>query len=156
MLSEIEHQIDTVFLENSVQDFNIKTGMIVLRIRTIDDKSLITLKQRKENIIESKEVEFSIGDSIKCKQLIETLGYKEMVTIDKERTTIKYKNFNICLDEVLELGNFVEIEIVTDEENKADYYEDEILKLCGELGIDTQNRVNSHYDTMLYELKNNY
>ncbi len=156
VLSETKHQIDTVFLEKNAQDFNIKTGMIVLRIRTIGDKNLITLKQRKENIIESKEIEFFISDSAKCKQLFETLGYKEMVTIDKKRTTTKYKNFNICLDEVLNLGSFVEIEIVTDEENKSDYYESEILKVCSDLGIDVQNRINSHYDTMLYELKNNH
>lgn len=150
--SNVKHQIDTVFLENSAKDFDIKPGMIVLRIRTIGDKNLITLKQRKEKVMESKEIEFEVSDRNLCKDLITTLGYKEMVTIDKKRIETKYKGFNICIDDVDKLGSFIEIEVLTDENGKSDYYENQMLELCKELGIDPNNRINSHYDTMLYNL----
>ena len=150
--SDVKHQVDTVFLENSVKDFNIKPGMIVLRIRTIGNKNLITLKQRKEKTMESKEIEFGVDNRELCKDLITTLGYKEMVTIDKKRIETKYDNFNICIDDVDKLGSFIEIEILTSEEGMANYYEEKMIELCRKFGIDPNNRINSHYDTMLYNL----
>ena len=153
--SDEKHQIDTIFLDKSAKDFNIKPGMIVLRIRTIGDKHLITLKQRGVQSIESKEIEFGVSDSSLCKELIENLGYKEMVTVDKKRITTKYKGYNICIDEVKDLGCFIEIEILTSEQGKASYYEQEMLNLCSEFGIDSKNQINSHYDTMIYNLNKN-
>ena len=67
-------------------------------------------------------------------------------------TRIKYKQFNICIDEVKRLGQFIEIEIVTHEQDKTDYYEKEIIKISQELGINTDNRINSFYDNMIHEL----
>ena len=152
-LSESKKQVDTIFLENNAKDFNIVTGMIVMRIRQVDDKNIITLKQRKEKVMESKEIEFFVSDYGACKDLIQTLGYKEMVTVEKERITTKYKDFNICIDKVKHLGLFAEIEIVTPDINMANYYEKEMQKVCGELGLNIDNRINSHYDTMVYEQK---
>jgi predicted adenylyl cyclase CyaB len=40
------------------------------------------------------------------------LDFEEAFVITKNRTEFKYKNFEICLDEVESLGNFVEIEYV--------------------------------------------
>lgn len=153
--SDEKHQIDTVFFDKNAENFNVKPGMIVLRIRTISDKHFITLKQRGVQSIESKEIEFGVSDSSLCKALIETLGYKEMVTVDKKRITTKYKDYNICIDEVKRLGYFIEIEILTPEKGKATYYEQEMLNLCSELGIDSKKQISSHYDTMIYNLDKN-
>lgn len=56
------------------------------------------------------------------------------------------------MDEVERLGFFVELELVIEEENDYDY-EKQLLDLAKELGIDIDNRINSHYDTMISELK---
>ena len=76
-----------------------------------------------------------------------------MVTVDKKRITTQYKDYNICIDEVKGLGNFIEIEILTDEQDKTSYYEQKMLELCLELGINVDNKIDSHYDTMVYRLK---
>lgn len=153
IFSKEKHQIDPIFLDKTAKHFIITQGMIVLRIRTDNNENFITLKQRKEKAMESKEIEFKVSDKNTCKDFIETLGYKEMVTVDKKRIETKYKEFNICIDEVKELGSFIEIEVLTEKEVKASIYEKEMMNLCKELKIDTTARVNSHYDTMIYELK---
>ena len=136
-----------------MDDFDIKPGMIVLRTRTVGDKHLLTLKKRGTKSIESKEIEFAVSDCNLCKELIRTLGYKEMVTVDKKRITTQYKDYNICIDEVKGLGSFIEIEILTDEQDKTSYYEQKMLELCLKLRINVDNKIDSHYDTMVYRLK---
>lgn len=50
-----------------------------------------------------------------------------------------------------ELGNFVEIEMVTADKEYTEFYEEEILELATTLGIDQKNRINSTYDIMIHE-----
>ena len=151
--SDEKHQIDTIFLDKSAKDFNIKPGMIVLRIRTIGDKHLITLKQRGVQSIESKEIEFGVSDSSLCKELIENLGYKEMVTVDKKRITTKYKGYNICIDEVKDLGCFIEIEIY-DKNIPINEANQLLLNLVKELNLDITRRNLKGYSYLMYDKLN--
>jgi adenylate cyclase, class 2 len=45
-----------------------------------------------------------------AKQLFENLNFKELVAVEKNRSVWNYKNTEIAVDEVKELGNFIEIE----------------------------------------------
>lgn len=56
------------------------------------------------------------------------------------------------MDEVKRLGSFIEIEIITNEIDNTEYYEQEIIKAASELGIDPNNRINNFYDVMINEL----
>ena len=64
----------------------------------------------------------------------------------------KYKDFNICIDEVKRLGDFIEIEILTDEGNEIEKYERKILEIARELEINEKDRVRNFYDSMIAEL----
>lgn len=102
--------------------------------------------------MESKEIEFGVEDFDQCYDFLKTLGYHEWVRVNKKRVTTTLDGFHICIDEVERLGDFVEIEVVTEEEGKAKYYEKKMLALCQELELDSSSRVFEHYDTMISKL----
>ena len=47
--------------------------------------------------------------------------------------------------------NFIELEILI-EEYDNNYYEEYLLNIAKELKIDINNRINSHYDTLISKL----
>lgn len=151
IFSEELNQKDTVFLPD-IKDSSHGEGKIFVRIREVNKKVEITLKKQSNKMVQSKEIEFGVTNYESAYDFLETLGLEKWVTVEKKRITTKYKDFNICIDEVKRLGSFIEIEIITSEENKTEYYEEEIIKTGKEFGIDIKNRVNNFYDTMINEL----
>ena len=149
--SEVLEQKDTVFVQN-INDTSSEKGKVFIRIRTVNGKSELNLKKQSSKLMQSKEIEFKVSSFESTYDFLDTLGLSEWVTVEKQRITTEYKNCNICIDEVKRLGSFIEIEIVTEEEEKTEYYEKEILKVAKEIGIDIKNRVNSFYDTMINKL----
>ena len=77
------------------------------------------------------------------------MGYKPAVEIHKVRRRAKYKDYEICLDGVKELGAFVEVEKITDNEN-ADKVQDELFSFLESLGVSKDNRETHGYDTLIY------
>jgi len=153
-LSEELNQKDTVFVTSLDKTAN-EEGNMFVRIREENSKVEITLKKQSSKIMQSKEIEFIVSDYDKAYDFLETLGLIKWVTVEKKRITTKYKGFNICMDEVKRLGQFIEIEIITTENDKTDYYKKEILKISEELGIDSSNIVNDFYDSMIRRLEEN-
>ena len=103
--------------------------------------------------MESEEIEFEVSSYELANQFLKALGYLPWVEVNKKRRYSKYKEYNICIDEVERLGSFIELEILVDKDNKEDY-ELALLEVAKKLGINPDKRINSHYDTMISELNN--
>lgn len=56
------------------------------------------------------EIETFVQDGNKLIQILKSLGFKKISTINKRRESWRYKNFQFDCDDVDELGFFVEIE----------------------------------------------
>jgi adenylate cyclase class 2 len=153
-LSEVLNQSDTIYLFD-LNDTLKGPDKVVVRIRNVNGKSELNLKRKSKIDFQAEEIEFGVEDPDKANSFLLNLGLKEWVKIEKKRVYTKYKDFNICIDDVKRLGTFVEIEIVTEESDKPEYFEKEILKAANELGIDTSNRINNFYDNMISELNKN-
>ena len=144
-------QKDIIFVKD-LNHVESKEGSIFVRIREQNDKKILTLKKQSKVVMQNKEIEFEISDSVKARDFIETLGLREWVTVEKIRLETSYKQYNFCIDQVKRLGDFVEIEILSEEENKTEEFEKEILSLAQSLNIDTNQRINNFYDNMIHEL----
>lgn len=151
IFSEELNQKDTVFVPN-INDTSNGKDKIFIRIRSVNKKVELNLKKQSSKLMQSKEIEFETSDFNKVYDFLDTIGFDEWVTVEKKRVTTKYKDYNICIDDVKRLGSFIEIEVLTKEENKTKHYEQEILNIAKELGIDIENRINNFYDTMINEL----
>lgn len=55
--------------------------------------------------------------------------FKEQCTVDKMRTSYQYDNFTICVDEVKDLGTFLEIELMADTAENVAKVKQEMLTL---------------------------
>jgi predicted adenylyl cyclase CyaB len=149
-------QDDTIFLPHDENTFPVIPGTSVIRIRNTNNKKYeIALKRKKVKRIEALEIEFEVSNPNEVHKFIECLNFDEVVNVHKTRIETDYKDFHICFDEVKKLGSFIEIEIITDEEDKTDYYESKILAIAKELNINVDDRVNSRYDTLMYNLEHN-
>ncbi len=116
----------------------------VFRLRFIDDQPYLTYKGPKldRETKSRREIEISLattewqGD--KARELIQSLGYRKVGTVSKKRIVLEQHDgdflLHFCLDEVAEIGQFLEIEIIAPE-NRYDQARARILAVAGELGM---------------------
>ena len=108
-----------------------------LRIRTTNNNTFITYKGPKLNdkAKTRKEVEMTIENSEKAKDIFTEIGFMEVRTVRKNRQYYTYENFEISLDDVEGLDPYMEIEIALDDSEDYSQAQDEIFKLFEKLGI---------------------
>ena len=106
-------QVDTYFMDTTEQ---LRKNDCTLRIRrqTIDDEqsTLITFKgPRSDSKFKSRtEHETSVGNAETAEKIFESLGYNKAIVIEKKRRMWSLDGCEVCLDELPQLGCFVEVE----------------------------------------------
>ena len=132
--SKTEYQED-IYFASPIVDFA-QTDE-ALRIRTTNNNTFITYKGPKLNdkAKTRKEVEMTIENSEKAKDIFTEIGFMEVRTVRKNRQYYTYENFEISLDDVEGLSPYMEIEIALDDSEDYSQAQDEIFKLFEKLGI---------------------
>jgi adenylate cyclase class 2 len=101
------------FEENTLYSGGIlRENRAVLRIRKIDDKSILTYKQRIENAGDVKqqiEYETAVEKVEEMEMIIESLGFEKALVYEKRRQTWQFRSVEVVLDE-LPFGLYMEIE----------------------------------------------
>lgn len=99
----LDHQIDTYFI--------VKHGRLKLREGTIENNLIF---YQRENISGPKTSNFLLYKSLEPELLKKILGdaLDVLVVVDKQRHIYYVQNAKIHLDQVKDLGTFLEIEIV--------------------------------------------
>lgn len=85
-----------------------------LRLRNSNNKYSITYKNWHRNkdgkTNHCDEYETSLEKIDQLEKILKVLNFKEVVKVQKLRKAYKYKNYEIAVDQVKGLGNFVELE----------------------------------------------
>lgn len=149
-ISSPTYQNDTIYVKD-LDNVESTEGSIWLRIRKTNEIVELNYKKQSAKKMESEEIEFQVNSYEKANSFLKALGFKEWVQVNKKRQYSKYQDYNICIDEVEKLGTFIEIELLINEQNDINY-EEQLLNVAKEIGIDANNRINSHYDTMISKL----
>ncbi len=153
ILSEPTTQNDQTFVDENYGDYEkFQPDKNILRIREDNGKFIFTLKQPKSNELDALERETEIANPVELKEALLLMGYRLGVEIHKVRRKAKYKDYEICLDDIRELGSFIEVEKITDNEN-ADKVQNELFEFLESLGVKREDRVTSGYDTLVYRKK---
>ncbi len=149
-LSEPVTQKDSIFVTSDYGAFEeFHPGKNLLRIRESKGKYLFTIKQPQSNELDALEHETEILDPQEMREAILMMGFEERCKVNKTRRKGNINGWEVCLDEVEGIGSFVEIEKITDEEN-AEAVQKELFDFLQSLGVDSNDRVTSGYDTLVY------
>lgn len=134
-----EHHEDTYY-QHPCRDFAETDEALRIRIRRFDGhfEAFLTYKGPKLDSTSKtrEEIEVPINDPDEHTRILEALGFREVLTVEKVRE--KYyveKGITITLDEVEGLGKFIEAEAVTEDRDKVPELVERLRKLLLELGV---------------------
>ena len=146
-------QEDIVFIPNEIPGVPAPAGTNVLRIRKQKDKTIFTLKQSmKGNHLAKLEKEVEIEDSGEMAEIIRLLGYKEIAHTNKVRRKCRYGDYEICVDRIKELGDFLEMEKMTAEDPHQ--VQAEMFQVLDNLGINITEKIDVGYDVLYFRKYN--
>lgn len=123
-----------------------------LRIRDQNGRYIFTYKKPDKNNLDKIEFESDINDPEEMAKMCEALGFELRTRIKKIRRKAKYKEYEICLDEVEELGSFIEAESMS-EDGDSEHIQKELFSFLEMLGVNKEDQVFEGYDIMLYKLQ---
>lgn len=155
--SHTEIQRD-IYFNGENRDFR-KTDE-ALRIREIPDGddfiNILTFKGPKldSETKTRKEIEVTIDDKEHMTDILINLGYKPSAIVNKVRRIFKYEEYIITVDKLNELGYFIEIEYVAEDEENIEPIQNNIFELFGKLGI-TEGFEKKSYLELLEKNKTN-
>ena len=128
-----------------------------LRLRTYEDlaagtsKTAVTYKGPKTDSRSNTRTEFETGveDFTTMHSLLTSLGYVPMFTVSKTRAELSKDGVTLCLDRVKNLGDFIELEALTEDENKKEETVEKLLGLLDSLNVSRENLTRKSYLKML-------
>ncbi|MEU5874180.1 CYTH domain-containing protein [Glycomyces sp. NPDC047369] len=128
-----------------------KIGVPFARLRTEGARHLFTVKTPQSNEMDCLEYETAVSDRAAMHAAVIALGFTPTVRIVKKRRTATWDagswgEVTLCLDEVAQIGTFLEIEIVT-EDNPA-HVQEWLDRRVRDLGVEGM-RVTDTYDTLV-------
>lgn len=121
---------------------NLSTGKFQAQInfkgKKIDDVSMS--RQEYETLVENPE---------SMEKILIALGFEPAGGVQKTRCYMKRDNMTACLDQVDNLGYFLELEMIASEESMREQYLHIIEKFLTELGLAMKDTVRTSYLSML-------
>ncbi len=134
--SKQKHQRDTYFIVNQHNEDGTRD---YFRVRRDLIKGTYSMDyHRVLSELETQETEVDIEDDQGAIDILKNLGYEVKCVVDKKRSEYTKENLSVTLDEVKDLGTYVEIELMGDLNAEN---EQTILKTQEYLNLPDTNRV---------------
>ncbi len=152
--------IDTYYYDPLRNNLKINQNNAIdecLRLRKKGDKFYITYKVdhfENKKWLYSSEYETKIDDITTLEKIFELLGLKKLLVIDNKKTIYNSDKYEIALEEVNDLGNFLEVEYSTNEDVDVHKIKKEIQEFINKLGLDVSEELNMGKPEMMIR-KNN-
>lgn len=149
----IDTQADTYF---NASDRDFGNTDEALRIRVQDGTSFLTYKGPKLDKISKtrKELEVKIVDPKNMGHILTSLGFLPVMTVIKKRKNFRIGDLFISLDEVRDLGDYIEIESTLNDAKNFDEKVQSIFKFLEKLGIQRDSTIRKSYLEMILEKTN--
>ena len=128
-----------------------------LRIRNKNDEFFVTYKDdifENEKWLYSDEYETKIESIEMIRNIFSKLGLIKFIEIDNEKETYIFEDYEIVVENVRNLGIFMEVEYCTNEDIDVKKVKDKIQKFIDSLNINTSEELNMGKPEM-YMKKNN-
>lgn len=106
-------QEDVVFATRLSDVTDPRPGTRILRLRQEAGTCVLTIKQHRHSELDCEEHQVRVENVADATAVIDALGYREVVRVHKIRELARLGRYNVCIDTVDGLGDFVEIELLT-------------------------------------------
>ncbi|ESS10129.1 MAG: adenylate cyclase [uncultured archaeon A07HN63] len=97
-----------------------------------------------------EEFETRVGDDDAAAGVLAGLGFEPAATVDKQREYYEIEEYTVVLDDVAELGTFVEIEQET-REDEIDASRAGAVEILDRLGLDADDQIRTSYLGLLLD-----
>jgi len=147
---KVEDQSDTYFTAPH-RDFT-KTDE-VLRIRSLEKQAVLTYKGPKlDGVSKTREELETPVDGITAKRVLNALGFLEAGIVSKIREVFKVGEIIVCLDAVDNLGQFLEVEIITKNEKYIEISRQKLFEFLKQFGFEEKDSIRKSYLEMIQEV----
>lgn len=147
-LSEPIFQDDQAYAPAGWQFGDSKLGISFLRLRTVGNRHYFALKQPADNAQACLEYETEVADRQAMHYAAMHMGYKPTVRIAKTRRVATLEACSLCVDDVEDVGSFLEIERLTADDVNAPVVQTELAAFVESLGI-AATRTDETYDSLI-------
>lgn len=146
-------QLDTVYTlaAGSLELYDSNKHYLRLRVKD-NGKVLFTIKQPQKNWLDKIEHETEVVSKESMENALLLMGYKPAVVVNKKRIVTHYNSCEICIDEIENLGSFIEMEMMTNDGN-AEEIQEELFKFFDKICISRGDRVLVGYDILMLQKK---
>jgi len=131
-----KNQIDEYYNHPS-RDIRKTNEYIRLRYKNGENKGIFAYHINISDGV-NKEFEVEIKNIDIYKQILNKLGFSILGVINKKRETYNLGDFKITIDEVKDIGNFIEVE-VDGKESEVDEKKKQCLEIIEKIGIPKEN-----------------
>ena len=136
-------------------DMQILSGGGALRVRDTGGKYRLTYKgpKKDDETTSRDEIEIGIESASEMIKILDELGFYELCRVKKLRKTYLLEDLIITLDDVTDLGEFIEVEGKASDDQEFKEKKDEIFKLLKKLRLSTVEISQRSYLEMLLDGK---
>lgn len=127
-------------------------GHLAIRIRREGGIVKFTLKQQKSNEMDNLEYETKIDDAEALNKILGALKWKPQLEVKKVRKKGMLGEYEICLDRVEGLGEYLEVEKMTKDDVNPDEVRKELFLAIKPFGLTEEDEETRGYDTLIYQL----
>jgi adenylate cyclase class 2 len=125
-------------------DLYTKKKSFLIRIRSEKDVHFLTYKASTGRMGRYEEYETNIKDPKTIETILLKSKFNNIINVTKSRTTYKLGNCKINLDTVKGLGNFIEIEIISDSQKHK-----ELARIVKEMNLNKAKIVRQGYVSIM-------
>jgi predicted adenylyl cyclase CyaB len=150
-------QEDVVYVRHSGSMDEFLGNDLFLRIRATKGETIFTLKyhpdrtQNGNSLSMPLEHELTVSSREQLEAMLALLGFTPALRIYKERRSCHYREWEICLDEVEELGSFIEVEQLAKHNENVEPISHSLTAFLESLGIAPEDIGAKRYDIQLLE-----
>jgi adenylate cyclase class 2 len=141
-------QVDDYYKQKGKEMERQSKGSYLLRIRREDKNSFFTMKVLTGTRGIWEEYETKIDNLNEMEKILEKLGFSKVISKVKTREQGKLDDFEINLDKIEGLGDFVEFQLIS---NNGEEAKKRILEIIEKLKLPRENVIHKGYARLLFE-----
>lgn len=146
-------QHDVYYSKGGIEEWeNAKEGDVMPRIRYLGSIAEFNVKQQRSSEGDNIEYETKVKDPEAIHNILLLFGYKPEIEVIKTRRKGKLGEYEICLDTVEKLGDYVELEKLTNDNADPQKIREELFTALESLGLSRNDEETRGYDTQIYQL----